>query len=67
MELRVQGTGTIGADFDMQTTLPQINVDESRWNTVDLGTVKLSAGEQVLRIFVHDGCFRLNWAEIIKE
>ena len=67
MELRVQGTGTIGADFDMQTSLPEITVDESRWNTVNLGTVKLSAGEQVLRIFVHDGCFRLNWTEIIKE
>lgn len=67
IELRVQGTGTIGADFDIQTSLPEITVDESRWNTVDLGTVNLSAGEQVLRIFVHDGSFRLNWTEIIKE
>lgn len=67
MELRVQGTGMIGADFDMQTALSPVTVDESRWNTINLGSVMLSAGEQVLRILVHDGCLRLNWIEFVKE
>lgn len=67
VELRLQGTGTIGADFDMQTSLQGVTVDEDRWNTVSLGTVMLSEGEQVLRILVHDGCFRVNWIEFVKE
>lgn len=67
MELRVQGTGMIGADFDMQTALSPVTVDESRWNTINLGLVMLSAGEQVLGILVHDGCLRLNWIEFVKE
>ncbi|MCM1047430.1 MAG: DUF4968 domain-containing protein [Clostridiales bacterium] len=67
IELRAQGTGTIGADFDMQTSLPPVTVDEGRWNTIDIGTVMLSMGEQVLRILVYDGCFRLNWIEFVKE
>ncbi|MCM1261480.1 MAG: DUF5110 domain-containing protein [Butyrivibrio sp.] len=67
LELRLQGSGVISADFDMQTFLPETTVNESRWNTVNLDAIELNAGEQILRIFVHDGCFKLNWIELIKE
>jgi len=67
LELRVQGTGTMSADFDEKIFSEKTAIDESRWNTASLGTVKLSAGEQVMRIFVHEGILRLNWLEIVKE
>jgi len=65
--LRLQGTGSICVDFDMQTFSEKVTVDEDRWSTVDVGTVTLAEGQQVMRIFIHAGCFRLNWVEIMKS
>lgn len=62
-ELRMQGSGTISVDFGY-TASSAHEADENRWNTVRLEAVTLSAGEQVMRILVHDGCFRLNWIEL---
>ena len=65
--LRVQGEGIVCADFDEMTSTEITAIDEKRWNTVDLGTVSLSEGVQVMRILVHSGCLRLNWIEAAKE
>ncbi|MBE6873649.1 MAG: DUF5110 domain-containing protein [Ruminococcus albus] len=65
LALRVQGEGKVSVEFDENASTEIIPINEKRWNTVDLGTVTLSEGEQVMRIFVHDGCVRLNWVETI--
>jgi len=65
LELRVQGTGIISVDFDEKVSSEKVPIDENRWNTVNLGAVILSEGEQVMRISVHSGSMRLNWLEIV--
>lgn len=67
LDLRVQGTGTVGVDFNEKLFSEKAAISATRWSTVSLGAVKLSEGEQIMRILVHDGCFRLNWLEIVKE
>lgn len=64
--IRLQGTGSICVDFDAQTFSEKVTVDEGRWSIADLGTVTLAKGQQVMRLFIHDGCFTLNWVEIMK-
>ncbi|MBQ8780725.1 MAG: hypothetical protein IJZ72_03510, partial [Oscillospiraceae bacterium] len=67
LELRVQGTGSVSVDFDERIATEIIPIDEGRWNTVQLGTVKLSEGEQVMRILVHSGSLRLNYIDVVKN
>lgn len=67
LELRVQGTGSVSVDFNERIATEIIPIDEVRWNTVQLGTVKLSEGEQVMRILVHSGSLRLNYIDVMKN
>ncbi len=66
LDIRVQGHGSVCVDFDQKTFSDIISIDEKGWNTVELGTVRLSAGEQVMKISVRSGSLRLNWLEISK-
>jgi hypothetical protein len=66
IDLRVQGAEIVSTDFDEKMSTEKISIDEGRWNTVNLGSVNLPEGEQVMRIFVHSGSLRLNWIEIMK-
>lgn len=67
VEIRVQGTGIVSVDFDEKISTGENPIEENRWNSVSLGTVTLTEGEQVMRIFVHKGSLRLNWIETVKE
>gem|GEM_PF-3064972 len=65
IRIRAQGEGVLSASFGNALKV-ESSLSLSTWQTVELGSISLESGEQILRIFSEQGCFRVNWIEFIK-
>jgi len=65
IRIRAQGEGVLSASFGDALKV-ESSLSLNTWQTVELGSISLESGEQILRIFSEQGCFRVNWIEFIK-
>lgn len=64
--LRLAGDAAVSIDVNTQNRTGLIEVTGERWQTLESAPVMLSEGEQVIRLFVHQGTIRANWIDVDK-
>ncbi|MCM1300024.1 MAG: DUF5110 domain-containing protein [[Eubacterium] siraeum] len=62
--LRIQGSGKISVDINSQNRSGLIEISADKWETYNSVPIMLAEGEQVLRLFVHEGKIKANRIEI---
>ena len=56
----------ISFDVNTQNASGLVKLDSENWTEVTAKNIMLSEGEQIVRIFVHDGEVCLNWIDVTK-
>ena len=62
--LRIHGSARISIDIDSQDSTEIIESSGDKWQTVSSAPIKLTEGEQVIRLLVESGKLKANWIEI---